>query len=370
MSSIELELSIRLKSEANSENLARITKILSELLNSNAHLEADLSTMKAADMSTSVPAMGGMTASSDRVARAGTLSSITASDQIQSQVKLSREELPDLIVPPPQGSEVRFVDSDLPAPDARGRLVGSWGQFNSFFPILAAVRIASNLELMGRKDLLVLDQFVRTSIDQFKARRLSKARGFPSSEKPTAGGRYVWHFLITAHEMGLIRLQNHSETHVLPWSLTDWDLYTVDATRYGYKLATLPSRFLDQHDKDQLLDPLARDWITSYLRKIDSQGYAESSLLRDIVSYLKHGHDGKADLRAWLQTDERFRKYVASWSRKAGSANDKEIADQLSNLAATFAGSKIALLRELGVVDPRRNNYDVVGILDNAEGAP
>lgn len=56
-----------------------------------------------------------------------------------------------------------------------------------------------------------------------------------------------------------------------------------------------------------------------------------------------------------------FISYVKSWSRK--TKQKRELKKQLANVAAMFAQSEIALLRELGVISNKRNNYTVIGTL-------
>jgi len=374
MTQIDLEITLRLRAEGTPENLVVFTRLLNEVISSHGNLKTELSMTDA-----TIQQLGLFRTASSKQSQPlddiKTMPSLPENGNVETQVlrkpvveRSIEYTLQDLLSVPRSGLQEKFPNYGIPKPNERGSSVGSWGQFNSFFPICAAARIAVNLDMLSRKDLLTLDRFANLSVTQFKIRKLSSARGFPSSDKPTAVGRYVWHFLITAHEMGLIRIINSKEPETLPWSLSDWDSFVVEPTRSGYEFACFSSKFLDLQAKDQVLDQEAAAWIISHLKNIETMGYAEYSFLKNILTFLKKGNNGKEDLRYWLQNNERFKKYVATWSRKASSADVKLYMKQLSNLANTFASSKIALLRELRLVDPRRNHYEVIGSLDTEEG--
>jgi len=244
----------------------------------------------------------------------------------------------------------------------RPGLVGSWGQFNSFFPMKAACIIVSNIILAKRNEDLRLDRFVDLSLQSFKKRNLSQYRGFPSTEKDTARGRFVWHFLSTAYEMGLLTLSaNEGSDLMMPESLNDWERYHIGVSAEGLEFARIHNPLIMGNGNEQILTSDETKWMISHLKKIDSQGYREYSLLLGVYQFLREGHNGKDDLRKWFEENEDFRKYVKTWSRKARNGTEKESSDQLSNLAMTFAGSKVALLRELRIVDPRRNHYEIIG---------
>ncbi len=246
----------------------------------------------------------------------------------------------------------------------RARIVGSWGQFNSFFPVKAACRIIANLVSMNREESLRLDRFVAISVTEFKKRGLDRWRGFPSSGKPTAAGRYVWHFLTTAQEMGFIALRVPPGVRdTMPESLSDWDSCYLGISDVGYELAQLRNDLLDQAGNRQVLSASESKLIINHLKEIDSKGYGEFSLLMQVYLYLEEGHNGKDELRHWFEQNASFREYVGSWSRKIGSGSEIEGIRQLSNMGGTFAASKVALLRELGLVDSRRNKYGIVGRL-------
>jgi hypothetical protein len=242
------------------------------------------------------------------------------------------------------------------------KFVGSWGQFNSFQPIKAALRILANKLTAENSRSMQLDRFVEICIGVFKRNELSKYRGFPSSDKDTAKGRFVWHFLTTAYYMGLIDITKQSEYFEgLPDTLNYWEEVSITITKQGLEFARLYSEFFDNSGK-QLLSREEKTWLISYLKDLDSKGYKEYSLLRDVYYFLKEGHNGKEDLWRWFQEDRRFNDYVRSWSRKKN--DPAKLRKQIENLSKTFAASKVALLREFGVVIDRRNRYGVIGDLE------
>ncbi len=251
--------------------------------------------------------------------------------------------------------------------DKRTSFVGSWGQFNSFFSVKAALRILANFLEENKKTSVNLKEFVDFSLKIFSNTKISgtpmrKFRGFPSSDKDSAAGRFVWHFLCTAEEMGLIKITKSSlEYDGMPLTFHGWGKVDITITGEGLKFAKLENNLFDRGDPVQVLTEAEKVWLLDYLKKIDVKGYREYSLLRDVYEFLKAENPGKEELFSWLENNKNFVKYIKKWSRKNKSGDKKAFEKQLKNLAATFACSKIALLRELGVVSPKRNVYDIVG---------
>jgi hypothetical protein len=268
----------------------------------------------------------------------------------------------DYLSPPPELPILpKYVLGNSSNP-IRTKLVGSWGQFNSFYPVKAACRIVANLISVGQQETLRLDHFVRASLDDFRKRGLGRLRGFPSSSKVTAEGRYVWHFLTTGYEMGFLTLSAEpGAKDSMPESLSDWNVYSIGVSDVGLEFARMPNDILDRSAEAQILSSDESRLLLNHLKEIDVKGYREYSLLHDIFRFLREGHNGKNDLRHWFEEDTRFGEYVASWSRKLKAGSDEESSKQLANLASTYSASKIALLRELRLIDSRRNRYDVVG---------
>ena len=86
------------------------------------------------------------------------------------------------------------------------------------------------------------------------------------------------------------------------------------------------------------------------------------TLIQEVFEHIKSGHNGNKDLWNWFENDKRFQDYIRSRSRRA--KEDPKIFDkQLSNYAKTFASTKISLLRELGIIKNKRNDYSIIGEL-------
>lgn len=248
--------------------------------------------------------------------------------------------------------------------DLRLQLVGTWGQFNSFFPIKAALRILANSLLENNSNSINFGEFVFKCINIFNKvkiynKKLGKFRGFPRRKKDTAIGRFVWHFLTPAQEMGLLKITSTSlDYNGIPSSSNDWSKANISISQEGFDFSKLQNPLFDKASLEQVLGDDESIWVIDFLKKIDGEGFREYSLLKDIFKFLKQGHNGKDDLWSWFENDNRFMDYVKSWSRK--SENPEEFRNQISNLAKTYAASKIALLRELGVVRNKRGDYTIV----------
>jgi hypothetical protein len=236
------------------------------------------------------------------------------------------------------------------------KYVGTIGLFNSFFPVKAVLRILAHMMNENDGRPITLQQLVERSVEVFSAAGLSEYRGFPmrrkgKTEKESAIGRLVWHFIIPARDMGLIEANGEIPAKA-------WDNVKVSVTKKGWEFARLENRLLDGGDRVQVLSEAEREWMLDYLKKIDEVGYKEYSFLTRIFEELKKGN---TDIAAWLESDEQFNEYVKSWSKK--KENPSEFRKQIRNMAVMFAQGKIALLRELGVISNRRNDYTVIGQL-------
>lgn len=259
-----------------------------------------------------------------------------------------------------ESGQVMFYESD-----ERPQRVGTWGQFNSFFSVKAALRVLANLMEERNVDSIKLDEFVDICIDLFRKRNLNEYRGFPSSKKDTAIGRFVWHFLTSTQEMGLIKIKDSNLGYEgMPSSLNDWGEVSITLTQQGLEFAMLRNNLFDSSLPNQILTREEKEWLVDFLKRIDNEGYKEYSLLKDVFEFLKQGHNGKDDLWNWFARDQRFIDYVKSWSRKAKLGREKDFQKQINNLTMTFSASKVALLREFGVIKNKRNCYDVIGELE------
>lgn len=246
--------------------------------------------------------------------------------------------------------------------DIRPQTVGFWAQTNSVFSIMASLRILANLMRNSNSISINLQEFVNICKKVFNF-GYGKYRGFPSSDKESAIGRFVWHFLTPAFEMGLISIkESKSNQEGIPWQNKEWKKVQIAITKQGYQLAKIHSKFFDEKGEEQILNDEERVWWLNYLKEIDSKGFKEYNLMRDVYNFLRKGHNGKDELFNWFENDERFVNYIKSWSRKAKSGDDETFNKQLNNLAMSFAGSKVALLREFGLIKNKRNDYSIVGV--------
>ncbi len=259
------------------------------------------------------------------------------------------EWFPNYLAPPPRLENLRSGNVLLDSVEARH--VGTWGQFNSFFPVKAVLRVLAHIMSENNGKAVNLQKLVNVSKEVFEQAGLGRYRGFPSSSKPSAIGRLVWHFIIPAHQMGLIHMEGAENI-----STKEWEKVYVSLTREGLEFARLENPIFDKGSAEQVLSKSEREWILNYLKEIDAKGYKEYSFLRRIFEELKRGN---TNIPVWLQNDEKFNEYVKSWSRKRN--DPAKFKKQLEHVATMFAQSKIALLRELGMISCKRNDYSVIG---------
>ncbi len=233
------------------------------------------------------------------------------------------------------------------------KYMGSWGQFNSFFPVKAVLRVLSN-SMSQNEQAISLQVLLERSLEAFKERQLQNFRGFPKNyRRDSSVGRLVGHFISTSEEMGLIAADGEIST--APHS---WANILLSVTKEGWEFAELENNLFDYKAKEQVLTKSEKAWMINYLRQIDVRGFKEFSLLNRVYEQLKKGNQ---DISNWLKQDNAFKEYVQSWSRK--DSGNKEFEEQLETVSNTFAQSKIALLRELGVIKNQRGDYTLIGSL-------
>jgi hypothetical protein len=276
------------------------------------------------------------------------------------QIEDSKAGLTDILSAPPIRQKLASAKPNIGHYASRADLIGSQVLFNSFYPIKAACRMIGNFTASQREEECRLDRFVSNSITCFSKRGLEALRGFPSSNKSSAYGRYVLHFLNTACEMGILYYEQADQKEQMPTSLLEWDHYRIALTNEGLTFAAMDNNVFDHGSKTQVFSEGERNWLLDYLKKIESQNYREYSILREVYQFLKEGHDGKNDLRKWFLTNTRFNRFADTWSKQENMDETTRL-KQMTNLAASISGSKIALLRELGLISNRRNDYRIMG---------
>lgn len=301
-------------------------------------------------------------------------SGLNASDSTGRDRDKGREPAPidkkaSLLRKPANNVDVVSGSVIVERPDERPRLVGTWGQFNTFFSIKAALRVLANHLHDAEKESMNLGEFVDLCVKTFnetkvRGKPLRKFRGFPSSKKDSAKSRFVNHFLETALEMGFIGLvRDDNAQEYLPYSSHEWNKIHITLTTVGLDFGMLDNNLFDLGKDEQVLTDAERQWILSYLKEIDSRGYREYSILKEIHGFLSDENNGKDELVSWLEENETFETYVSNWSQKRKDGDEEGFRKQIRNLAITFVSSKVALLRELGVLSGERNRYEILSDL-------
>jgi hypothetical protein len=135
----------------------------------------------------------------------------------------------------------------------------------------------------------------------------------------------------------------------------------VAMTKDGEEFANLHNPVLDD-GKGRPLSIEEQKWLLSYLKRIDGLGYREFAVLKGMVDFLEQGKKGFADIAGHFKTNKDFETWLMDGSRHKDSP--KAFAQQLDNVARTFASGKIALLRELGIVSDSRAKYKVIGTME------
>lgn len=236
---------------------------------------------------------------------------------------------------------------------------GSWLMFNTFLPIKFLARITA--WEMSEENTIRLDNLINNAIKLVHKYNLSKLKGFPNLEKDPEGNRLVYHFLSTGIKMGLFDVKS-SRKDIDDVLKGKWREIEVSLTKEGLDFARLRNPVFDDKKQGPALSKEEKEWIVKYLKKIDKEGHKEYSILKDVYEFLNSGHNGNKDLWGWFEENKVFRDYIKKRSIRAKS--DKKIFEQqLKNYARTFASAKISLLRELGVVKDKRNDYTIVGEL-------
>lgn len=235
--------------------------------------------------------------------------------------------------------------------------IGSWGMFNSLFPGKAVLRILSKMQ-SSTDEIVTLQELVKKSSDVFLTAKLSKLRGFPNEPKnPSSISRLVYHFIKTFTDMGFFAVDSQEKSDKNIWD-EPWTKIKITVTKEGLKFAQLPNRIFDYNESSQVLTKEEKDWFIGYLKKIDELGYKEYSILHDVFQYIQQGHTGK-ELGTWFQENPVFISYVKQWSRQV--TDPDAFNDQLKRLSPTFSSAKIALLREIGVINTKRGDYTIIG---------
>jgi hypothetical protein len=232
--------------------------------------------------------------------------------------------------------------------------------FNDFFSGKAVCRILAHIMNETNSEYIKLNDLIEKTTKIFDEYNLSELKGFPKdTQSDSSVGRLVYHFISTFANMGLLNIKNNNKGD---WKGENWKDVSITLTKDGYEFAKLRNQIFDDNDRSsQVLTSEEREWMIEFLKEIDKKGYKEYSILSQVYNFIKKGNNGKNDLWKWFRENKDFRKYLEIWSRK--KSNAKEFEKQIANLSQTFASGKLSLLRELGVISNKRNDYTIIGEL-------
>lgn len=245
---------------------------------------------------------------------------------------------------------------------------GSWLMFNDFFAPKFLARVLAWKIKKENLEYVVLNSLIEDAVELIEKYELSRFKGFPNQikkpnnlQRDNAVCRLVYHFLRTAIDMGFFE-ENPVDTKVQDVWGEPWEKIEITLTKEGLEFAQLRNLIFDENKNEQILCPEEKEWLIDYLKEIDKQGYREYSVLKEVYDFLKDGHNGNKDLWNWFETNKKFQDHILQKSKRAQKDNEV-FKKQLYNYARTFASAKISLLRELGVVKNKRNDYTIIGEL-------
>ncbi len=227
--------------------------------------------------------------------------------------------------------------------------LGTWAMFNSFVPGKAALRVLAHILRDEQADDVSFVRLVDEAVRNIRLRGISATRGFPSSRKASSIPRFATQLVLPFTEMGLISSKLHDGTRM------------VGLTQDGLTFSLLENPVIDYKSSTSQLSQAERKWLTDYLKKIDGEGFREYSTLQSIMGFIGTKHPSRTQLVEWFTTKSDFQESTKSGSRYSGQP--LRLRKQLQNLASTYVSSKVAILRELGVVSDARGKYDLEGQL-------
>lgn len=238
---------------------------------------------------------------------------------------------------------------------------GSWLMFNDFFAPKFISRVLAWKMHKEKKDSIFLNELMEETINLIAKHNLSHLKGFPNLDKDRKGVRLVHHFLRTFVNMGLIDANIDDRRGDEIWK-ENWTKIKISLTKQGLEFARIKNSVFDEGKKEQILSLEEKNWLVDCLKEIDRDGHKEYSILKQIYDLLKSGKNGNKDLWKWFENNKKFCEYIYERSERA-QKDSKILKQQIHNYARTFASAKISLLRELGVVKDKRNDYTIMGVL-------
>ena len=248
----------------------------------------------------------------------------------------------------------------LDQPSLENSTIGSWFMFNSFFAGKALLRVLANYLTKENVSSMDTNQLIELSYKQFKSAGLSKYRGFPKDKKhhkyeKSNINKLNYFILVPFADMGFVTID--------PSDKSD----DVVLTKAGLDFLMLKNPILDENKQTPCLSEGEQRFIINYLKSVDEK-YKEYSTLKDLFNLIKETNNiSYTDIVNWFENNKKIIDYLYSGSmaEKEGANKDsKRFKDYLHHAAPSFASSRIALLRELGIIIDKRGEYKIISNLN------
>lgn len=275
---------------------------------------------------------------------------------VERSTKKNQAQNTYLAIPP----ELKLKSGNAKS-DPETNIWGAWLMFNDFCAPKFVTRVLAWKLAEQKKEHILLKDLMESVVRTIKEEGLSQFKGFPNLEKDRKGTRLVNHFLQTFVKMGLVEVRPTSKSAKNIWS-ENWDKIEITLTGEGLEFSRLRNTIFDEGKVDQILTPEEKNWLVGYLKRVDKDGYKEYSVLKEVYGFLQEGNKDYDDLIQWFKNNKKFKDYIHQRSERA-KKDPKVFEQQLINYARTFTSAKISLLRELGVVKDKRNDYTIIGEL-------
>ena len=249
-----------------------------------------------------------------------------------------------------------FDSKLLAQPKLEESEIGSWFMFNSFFTGKALLRVLANILNKEQISSVSIDVLAQVSYDVFRKAGLSKYRGFPKEKKhhkyeKSNIDKLKYFVLRPFADMGLVTIKSGDEHD------------QVFLTKFGLEFAMLKNPILDERKQSPYLSTSEQNFMISYLKSIDAK-YKEYNTLKETLDFIKTKKNiSYPEIVDWFVKNKKIVDYLYEDSRaqkEKKSKEDKDFKTYLNHAAYSFASSRIALLRELGILSDKRGEYKIV----------
>lgn len=226
--------------------------------------------------------------------------------------------------------------------------------FNSFFAAKAMLRAIAN-RINEKKAPVSIEESLKTFFDATKARGLQEYKGFPKEREQkhegSAENRPLYSIIFPLSELGFLRIEDKK----------------IYLTKAGLDFAMLNNPKLDQN-AESFLSEEETSFITDHLKQIDKEGYKEYTLLKSFIDYIKERQlHNKAvsyhDLTKYFFSNQEFVDYLyenSKFGKKNLPKESHDFVNRVKRESQAIASSKISILRELGVLESKRNSYSIL----------